>query len=95
MFFIDKYYDKKYGKIKLAALRGNKNLYTGKTHADCFIQEPKGVLKLAEQGFITEKGIFVDRKLALKIAKHYKQIEEKHPPKNILLSEDFIKIERR
>lgn len=90
MFIFNGYYDRKYGRIVASALRLNDKLYKGKTHAECFVQEPKGVLRLAEQGFITDNGIFVDRKQALKIAKHYKQIKKKHPPKNILMSEDLI-----
>ena len=49
-----------------------------------------GVLRGAEQGFITETYTFVDRKLALKIAKHYNQIKHKHPPKDELLSEENV-----
>ena len=90
MFLLNKYYDKKYGRIIASALRNANKVYKGKTHADCFVQEPKGVLKCAEQGFLTDNGVFVDRKQALKIAKHYKQIKKKHPPKNILMSEDLI-----
>lgn len=90
MFFINWYYDRFYGKIIASALRSGSRLYAGKTHADCFTQEPVGVLRSAEQGFLTDKYIFVDRKLALRIAKHYKQIKIKHSPKNILLSEDLI-----
>lgn len=90
MFLLNKYYDKKYGRIIASALRNTDKVYKGKTHADCFVQEPKGVLKCAEQGFLTDNGVFVDRKQALKIAKHYKQIKKKHPPKNILMSEDLI-----
>lgn len=95
MFLFNRYYDKKYGRIVASALRSKDKIYKGKTHADCFVQEPIGVLKVAEQGFITDNGTFVNRKLALRIAKHYKQIYIKHEPKNELLSEDLIKIERR
>ena len=90
MFIVNYIYDKKYGKIIASALRNGCKIYMGKTHADCFVQEEKGVLRNAEQGFITENYIFVDRKLALKIAKHYKQIKHKHPPIDILLSEDMV-----
>lgn len=89
MKFIDKYYDYFYGKIETAALRDNHKIYRGKTHAQCFIQEPYGVLRFAEQGFITEKGVFVSRRKAYKIAKHYNQIGYKHPPLKELLSEDL------
>lgn len=90
MFITNYIYDKKYGKIVASALRKGGKVYIGKTHADCFIQEPRGVLRDAEQGFVTETTKFVNRKLALKIAKHYKQIKIKHSPKDILMSEDLI-----
>lgn len=90
MFLFNGYYDRNYGRIVASALRKDTKIYRGRTHADCFIQEPKGILRNAEQGFVTDKEIFVDRKQALKIAKHYKQIKKKHPPKDILMSEDLI-----
>lgn len=90
MSLVDKYYDYFYGKIVSAALRNNNKIYKGKTHAQCFLAEPYGVLRCAEQGFVTEKGIFVSRRKALKIAKHYNQIKYKHPPMNQLLSEDIL-----
>ena len=77
------------GRIVASALRKGSKLYIGKTHSDCFKQEAMGVLRGAEQGFITETYTFVDRELALKIAKHYNQIKHKHPPKDELLSEDL------
>lgn len=92
MLFIDRYYDKKYGKIVSSALRELKSnkIYKGIRHSDCFVQRPKGELVSAEQGFLTEKGVFVNRKLGLKIAKHYGQIKQKTPPKNLLFSEDIF-----
>ena len=90
MKLIDKYYDYFYGKIEAAALRNEHKIYKGKTHAQCFIQEPYGVLRLAEQGFLTEKGVFVGRRKAYRIAKHYNQIKYKHPPMKQLLSEDLL-----
>lgn len=90
MFLFNGYYDRKYGRIIAAAIRKDNVIYKGKTHSDCLIQRPKGELRNAEQGFLTENNIFVDRKVALKIAKHYKQILYKHPPKNILFSEDLF-----
>lgn len=90
MFLLDIYYNKKYGKIRSSAVRKSGVVYIGKTHTDCLIQKPLGVLKNAEQGFITENNIFVNRKLALKIAKHYKQIKYKHPPYDQLMSEDLL-----
>lgn len=90
MIFSNFIYNRKYGKIIASALRNGHKVYIGKTHADCFTQERVGVLRNAEQGFITANYKFVDRKTALKIAKHYKQIKHKHPPKDILMSEDII-----
>ena len=84
------YYNKKYGKIVCAALNKNGKIYKGKTHANCFIQEPKGVLVNAEQGFVTSNGKFVNRKVALRIAKHYNQINHKHFPEDMLFSEDLL-----
>ena len=78
------------GKILSAALRRGSKIYMGKTHSDCFKQEPMGILRDAEQGFITETYTFVNRKTALRIAEHYKQIKHKHPPKDELFSEDLI-----
>jgi len=90
MFILNKYYDKKYGKVVASAVRKDNVIYKGKTHADCFIQQPVGVLRNAEQGFVTYNGKFVNRKQALKIARHYGQIKYKHPPYNQLLSEDML-----
>lgn len=80
----------KYGPIDKAALRKDGKIYTGKNHAQCFIQEPKGVLRDAEQGFLTVNNIFVDRILGLKIANYFNQIKFKHPPENLLFSEDLL-----
>ena len=79
-----------YGRIVAAALRCGSRIYIGKNHAECFRLETMGTLRGAEQGFLTETGVFIDRKLALKIAKHYKQIKFKHPPEDELFSEDLI-----
>jgi hypothetical protein len=77
--------------IKLAALRTSEGkIYTGKRHAHIFPQEPKGVLRCAEQGFITDDGIFVDRVTALRIAIENNQIIKKHGDPEILYSEDVI-----
>ena len=88
--FFNKYYDKKYGKIIASAVRKGGVVYTGATHADCLRQAPMGTLRDAEQGFLTDTRLFVNRKKALRIAKHYKQIVKKHPPYNQLMSEDML-----
>ncbi len=79
-----------YGKIVCAALlKDNKIYYTFKNHGTIFTLEEKGVLRNSIQGFITEKGYFVDRKVGLEIAFHYNQIEYKHSGLNELFSEDL------
>lgn len=85
-------YDGRYDKIMCSALRKDNVIYSGVTHADCFRQAPKGELRCAEQGFLTNSGDFVDRKLGLKIAEYYNQVVQKHPPLDELLSEDLMKI---
>ena len=50
---------------------------------------PIGILRNCEQGFVTENGYFVDRKIALHIAEYFNQIDSKYFPKNILMSEDL------
>lgn len=90
MYLLDLYYNMFYGKIVCAALLKDNIIYKGRTHAECFVQRPKGELRNAEQGFVTEKGKFVNRVTGLKIAKHYKQIKHKYPPENMLFSEDIL-----
>lgn len=81
-----------YGRIVSAALlKDNTIYYSYKGHYDIFPMEPIGVLRKAEQGFITENGYFVDRKLGLEIAKYYNQINVKYPPLYRLNSEDLKK----
>lgn len=81
-----------YGRIVCAALlKDNKIYYTFKNHGTIFTLEEKGVLRSSIQGFITEKGYFVDRKVGLEIAFHYNQIEYKHSGLNELFSEDLNK----
>ena len=86
---------KEYGHIMCAALKLNNTIYTGETHAHCFeVMHKKKVpyeeLKNVEQGFLTENGKFVDRKLAVEIAKYFNQIKVKHPPEDELYSEDYL-----
>ncbi len=82
----------KYGRIICAALFHNNCIYMSKKgHYAIFPMEPIGVLRNAKQGFVTENGYFVDRELGLLIAEHFNQINRKHPPEDILLSEDLKK----
>jgi len=81
-----------YGRIVSAALLHNNCIYVGRDgHHVIFSMEPKGILKCAKQGFVTEYGYFVDRKLGLYIATYFKQINIKHNPQNKLVSEDLKK----
>lgn len=81
---------KKLGKIVLSAINKDGTVYVGKTHAECLKQADKGYLRNAEQGFVTEKGIFLNREEALKVAQYFNQIKFKHPPMGELLSEDIF-----
>lgn len=79
-----------YGKIVCAALFYDNCIYMGKEgHHIIFPMEPLGVLRSAEQGFVTQCGYFVDRKMGLSIANYFNQIEVKHNPQNKLVSEDL------
>ena len=79
-----------YGKIVCAVLlKDNKIYYTFKNHGTIFTLEEKGVLRNSIQGFITEKGYFVDIKVGLEIAFHHNQTEYKHSGLNELFSEDL------
>ena len=82
----------KYGRIICAALLHNNCIYMSKKgHYAIFPMEPIGVLRNAEQGFVTENGYFVNRELGLFIAEYFNQIDVKHPPEYLLLSEDLKK----
>lgn len=81
-----------YGRIICAALLHNNCIYMSKKgHYAIFPMEEIGVLRNAIQGFVTENGYFVDRKVGLSIAKYYDQINIKHPPEDELFSEDLKK----
>lgn len=81
-----------YGKIICAALLHDNCIYISeKGHYAIFLMEPIGVLKNAKQGFVTENGYFVDRKIALHIAEYFNQIDIKYLPRNVLMSEDLNK----
>ncbi len=81
-----------YGRIVCAALFYNGCIYMSKKgHYAIFPMEPIGILRNAEQGFVTENGYFVNRELGLYIAEYFDQINIKHPPEYFLLSEDLKK----
>lgn len=84
---------KLYGPVKCAALRKDYKIYTGRSHSECFSQEPKGVLVDAEQGFVTKNKMFVTREMAYLLADWFNQINVKHPPENQLFSEDLKEID--
>ncbi len=82
----------KYGRVVCAALLNNNCIYMGREgHHIIFSMEPIGILRSAKQGFVTEKGYFVDRELGLQIATFYDQIEHKYNPLDKLVSEDLKK----
>ena len=78
-------------RIVCAALRKHGDVLTGPYHGAIFGQRPIGELRDAEQGFVTNAGRFVDRSEGLAIARRADQIGVKHPPIDILLSEDLKK----
>lgn len=62
-------------RIVKAAIKHNKQIYTGYNHGECFGELPTGaVMKHSEQGFITNEGRFVNRKEAYRIATEANQI---------------------
>ena len=80
----------KYGKIVCAALLHDNCIYMSYLgHHAIFQMEPIGVLRSSKQGFVTENGYFVDRKIGLEIAIYFKQIDVKHNPQDKLMSEDL------
>ncbi len=80
-------------KIKCAATRHDGHIITGQYHGQCMkIAKEAGFSKADNkmgQGFLTTKLRFVLRKEALMIAEREGQIVKKHPPLDILLSEDL------
>lgn len=81
-----------YGRIVCAALFHNNCIYMGREgHHVIFPMEPIGVLRCAQQGFVTENGYFVDRITALYIAEYFDQINHKYNPSDRLVSEDLKK----
>ena len=85
-------YIKKYGPIVCAALFKDNCVYMAREgHHAIFTMEQIGVLRNAKQGFVTENGFFVNRKVGLEIAKYYNQIVHKCPPLDSLNSEDLNK----
>lgn len=82
-------------QIKCAATRHGDHIIAGAYHGDCLRIAQEADFPRADrdrgQGFLTTKMRFVLRKEALMIAERAGQIEKKHPPTNILLSEDLKK----
>ena len=92
LYYKDKVKPLEYGRIVAAALFHNDSIYIGREgHHVIFPMEPIGVLRCAEQGFVTEQGYFVDRITALHIADYYDQINKKYNPQDRLVSEDLKK----
>lgn len=84
-------------QIKHAAVKAkNGMVLLGKCHADCFFQGSSVGLKMSsrseDQGFFTNKGRYVNRKLAARIARRAKQLDMKDKRRkkvSHLLSEDI------
>lgn len=70
-----------------------KILVSRHSHSELIVMYPEE-FKYAEQGFLTSKCRFVDRKEALKIAEFNNQIVQKHGLKDELYSEDIFLNER-
>jgi hypothetical protein len=81
--------------IKHAVVKDVKGFVVlGKCHADCFYKGDCIGLKMSkkscDQGFFTNKGRYVDRKTAARIAKRSKQLDKTSKRKvSYLLSEDI------
>ena len=80
--------------IKCAAVRTDEgHIICGPYHGKCLqIAGQAGFKKLGDQfgqGFMTNRLRFVGRVEALAIATKENQIDKKHPPVDILLSEDL------
>lgn len=81
-----------YGKIVSAALLKDNCIYMAREgHHAIFTMEKLGVLRNAEQGFVTENGYFVNRETGLLIANYFHQIDTKYNPTDKLVSEDLKK----
>ncbi len=75
-------------KIKCAAVRSKTGIiYEGKSHSDAYKKSYPNAHR-GECGFVTDKGIFVDRQQAANIAFAAGQIDK---PKGCLYSEDLKK----
>ena len=70
-----------------------KILVSRNSHSELIVMYPEE-FKYAEQGFLTSKCRFVDRKEALKIAEFNNQVVQKHGLKDELYSEDIFLNER-
>jgi len=73
-------------RIKCAAIECSGIIFTGRSHADIYNEQPKGSLDKGKQGFVTKCGKFVDRKEAAKIAFEAGQTKKQE---TILMSEDI------
>jgi hypothetical protein len=80
-------------KIKCAATRHGDHIVAGTHHDECLRIAKNAGFKQADvkmgQGFLTTRMRFILRVEALAIARQHDQIEYKHKPYGILLSEDL------
>jgi hypothetical protein len=76
--------------INCAAIKQGSSIYIGQSHSEIFSNTfPLGCLRNAEQGFVTDDGVFVNRAEALVIALQCNQIKHKHGSPSELYSEDL------
>lgn len=75
--------------VAIKDLETNKIYVSRHSHSELIIMFPN-IFKKCEQGFLTSKCRFVDRKEALKIAMKYNQIVKKHGAEDELYSEDIF-----
>lgn len=84
------FYEQAKTRIASAAVCKAGKIYTGRRHSDaihaCIKDGGEAPVTSAEQGFITDAGVFVDRAEAARIAYAAGQIKE---PKDRLFSEDI------
>jgi len=81
-------------RILRAAVKVDDVLYIGRRHCNCFDAMRRFNISVekrvgAVQGFVDGHFKFLTRAEALVIAKQHNQIIKKHPPEDVLLSEDI------
>lgn len=79
-------------RIASAAIWQDGKVYTGKNHAELISEIYSTINRRVDavQGFVTECGAFVDREMALEIARAAGQVVRKHGSPTELYSEDLL-----